>query len=351
MTALQLAISQKNFSIMKVLLDEGVDVESKGNLDSTPLMSACASGFLDGVKLLIENGADLNASCSDGATSLTLAAKNEHLSVVSYLLDQESCSVNAADGDGFTALHYIAVLNDAYMTCKLIAKGSDVDQQASGGQVAIFLAARNACWNSMKVLSNAGADPNVCTIKQNCAFWSVMDQWNTEAIQILLKQGADVTRPRKDGTKAIDVAIKRNDFSIMKLMLNQGCKVEEKSQGDWTRLMNACHHRFVDGVRLLVRRGADINAQTTSGVTPVLIAAKRNCTGSLKVLLEAGADPNVMTEDGEVAIHAAMNQGAVEAVMMLLNHGAQSIDIRRVLYTSLFYALKCNFSVDWKITY
>eukprot|EP00210_Caulerpa_lentillifera_P006931 g6627.t1 len=129
---LHLALREANLPVVKLLIDEGADVERKSsNYDFTPLQFACASGFLEGVKVLIEHGANIASRTQDGSNSLIIAVKHKHRPVVSYLLDQESCPINEFDGSGLTTLHYVVLSNDVSMILELISKGSDINLQTS----------------------------------------------------------------------------------------------------------------------------------------------------------------------------------------------------------------------------
>ena len=72
----------------------------------TPLMIACA--YYSGKTIcgmLIEKGADVNATANDGITALMLAASNAKLDVVQLLL-KKGAKPNAKDTNGKTALDY-----------------------------------------------------------------------------------------------------------------------------------------------------------------------------------------------------------------------------------------------------
>jgi ankyrin repeat protein len=72
----------------------------------TALMVACAYWCgLDAVKLLVEKGADVNATAEDGSTPLMLAAMNEKQDVVDYLIAHGSQAA-VKDAKGQTALDY-----------------------------------------------------------------------------------------------------------------------------------------------------------------------------------------------------------------------------------------------------
>ena len=80
-------------AVVKKLLDEGVDVNTKFRYNATALSYACDRGHLDVVKLLLDRGADVNVKDSFyGATPLTWAVspamgrKPQHPEIVRLLL-------------------------------------------------------------------------------------------------------------------------------------------------------------------------------------------------------------------------------------------------------------------------
>ncbi|HRQ45000.1 MAG TPA: ankyrin repeat domain-containing protein, partial [Candidatus Goldiibacteriota bacterium] len=74
------------FAVMKLLLETGINVDSPGRNDNTPLIEACFSGRYELAKYLISKGASINAKSLKGNTPLISAAKNGHKQVVKLLL-------------------------------------------------------------------------------------------------------------------------------------------------------------------------------------------------------------------------------------------------------------------------
>lgn len=70
---------------VRVVIDYGVDVNARGDLEMTPLMVAAQGGRIDVVKFLLTHGADVNAQNIVGQTALRLAMLQENTDVVKML--------------------------------------------------------------------------------------------------------------------------------------------------------------------------------------------------------------------------------------------------------------------------
>jgi ankyrin repeat protein len=77
-----------HFEAVRRLLDQGVDINARGNTGSTALMMACWWGHVDIVKLLLDRGANVNAKGLDGYTALMEAARYGRLEIAELLLER-----------------------------------------------------------------------------------------------------------------------------------------------------------------------------------------------------------------------------------------------------------------------
>ncbi len=72
------AVANRNLLIAKILLDNGADVNARQTLGVTPLHSAAHQGDSQMVKLLVRYKADLKAEMENGKRPLDIAQKNHH---------------------------------------------------------------------------------------------------------------------------------------------------------------------------------------------------------------------------------------------------------------------------------
>jgi ankyrin repeat protein len=91
-----------NPATVRTLLDQGANIDAKGSGGATALMMACWWGHLDVVRLLLDRGANVNAKGPDGYTALMEAARYGRFEITEMLLEK-GADVNAKTVTGKTA--------------------------------------------------------------------------------------------------------------------------------------------------------------------------------------------------------------------------------------------------------
>jgi hypothetical protein len=108
------------------------------------------------LKVLIEAGADVNAQCSDGATSLYSAAQEDNPMIVMELI-KAGADVNLARHDGATPLHMAAQRGHEGCAAMLIQAGADIHRRTEMGNTPIKFAINNKHEKIAKLLRHLGA--------------------------------------------------------------------------------------------------------------------------------------------------------------------------------------------------
>jgi ankyrin repeat protein len=130
-TTLLAAIDTGNLLMVKLLVDNGANVNDSFNpgLVRTPLQRAAEIGNFEIVQYLLENGAHANsAPCYSGGTPLQLTAIGGHVGIAELLLEY-GADVNypPAKGHGRTAFEGAAEWARVDMMSLLVSRGLDFD--------------------------------------------------------------------------------------------------------------------------------------------------------------------------------------------------------------------------------
>lgn len=103
---LNAAVNTKSVVMLELLLDEKLDVNLTSELNESCLFIACKIQFIDGVKVLLKQGADVGiAEITNGWTPLFIACVTGNKKLVSMLLEADS-DVCWLDNLGWTAMEH-----------------------------------------------------------------------------------------------------------------------------------------------------------------------------------------------------------------------------------------------------
>ena len=299
----------------------------------TTLLYAVLTGDMETVRVLVDNGADINDASPDGVSALMLALtkrhedlallliergadpnydrRNEILDAYAYLADgQDPLAVEtpeeADDFAGYTALHVAAATRQHRALRAMLAAGADPNARMDRpkrfieafevgvfaspgagrltqvGTTPFMLAAKTADAEAMRILAEAGADPFATT-----------DDGATALILAagLGKRAAqDITYYDWDQHKAIEAA---------RYALELGVDINAANAWGATALHAATYHAADELIRFLVENGAELDATDWEEQTPLRLARGHMICCSTYVehpdiadlLRELGADP------------------------------------------------------------
>ena len=121
--------------------------------DYYSLINASKNGDLEKVKLLIENGANIEVKDNNGDTALILASYYRRLEIVKYLVEK-GANINATNDNGWTSLMYASKYGELETIKYLLENGADVNIKNKNGNAALDLAKIE---DIKEVLRKAGA--------------------------------------------------------------------------------------------------------------------------------------------------------------------------------------------------
>jgi ankyrin repeat protein len=130
------------------------------------------------------------------------------------LLDRDPALVNAWSPDGGQPLHFAAFFGRVDACRLLLDRGADVDEHARGfnGVAPINSAAANdakpndVCTEIVRLLLDAGADPEAAQGGGSTALHSAAFGRNAELARLLVERGLDPDRATDDGRTARSLA-------------------------------------------------------------------------------------------------------------------------------------------------
>jgi ankyrin repeat protein len=111
---------------------------------------------------------------------------------------------------------------------------------------------------------------------------------NIDNVKDLLKFGADIESPDREGYTPIMFASNAGDARIVKLFIESGANVNAKANDNSTPLMFASQRGFDEITKILLDAGAEINARGNHGLTALGFASQNGHLKVKKLLLKYG---------------------------------------------------------------
>lgn len=148
------------------LVSRGIDVNSRGTKDATPLFWAMKSDSVNGFKKLLELGADPNVIFGDGGTVIHWAVQLENSSFLKLALEHGGNPNLVAGQRKLTPLFKAIGSRDSDIPFvnMLLKYGADPNVKESRGNTPVIMAAGLGRYDIAYVLLNNGAD---YTLKNN----------------------------------------------------------------------------------------------------------------------------------------------------------------------------------------
>jgi len=320
--------------LVAALLDRGAKIEGPGQGSNTPLMAATRMGHTAVVALLLERGADPDNPRYRPATPLIAAVKERHLQAAAALLKGGAGPGYHPPGSA-APLFYASGKGDAAMMKLLLDAGADPNQlYFNRGTSPMIGAVENGCVACVRYLLVAGGKPIGQNSKGDGVVTIVVER-GLDEIAALLREAAasrDKATLGAAGTfNDIYRAVKANKWALLQTLFEMGVSpnlVNPQKRTTLSLLAGRQIWRSPDEAaeavagKMLIEAGADVDGPDSSGRTPLWHASRSGAVDVTRLLIAVGADVNRATSDGKTPLLNALWKGHPEITAALLSAGA-----------------------------
>lgn len=345
-TALYQAVLNLNPKLVEYFLDKGASIEKAGGTDvyGNIMMAAAGSKFNNSndkspVDLtLLEKSAENSAKITEmligkadkniindsleGKTPLIIAVGNSYIDTAKILIEN-GANINAVDIEGWSALSYAVNNGDIEIAKLLLENKAKIKDELL---IAIKSPIVESSINMMKLLIDNKANINYTDENGFNPLNIAIESGDMELTKFLITNGANVNSLMQDGVSLIGYAIAQNNMDLLQILIENGANVNYTNGDSWadTPLKTASRLGLDNVVRILLTRNADINAVDMNGNTALHTAALNSQLSVVKLLLEKNPNLDIQNKVGNTALHLAVISGNIDIVGELVLKGANT---------------------------
>jgi ankyrin repeat protein len=279
----------------------------------TRLISAIRAKDVAAIRALLKQRVDVNAPQGDGTTALHWAAHVNDLTIADLLL-RAGARGAVANENGFTPLHLACINRNGQMVERLLAAKADANAASINGETVLMTCARSGDARGVKALLLKGARVNVKekAHDQTALMWAA-SQRHPDVTGLLIESGAEINARSRVYPQTV-VGEQTQRFGREELNYTV-------QRGGSTPLLFAARSGDAASARLLLDAGASPNDALPEGMSALVLAAHSGHADVATLLVERGADPN-SADAGYTAMHAAVLRSDLKLVNALLARGA-----------------------------
>ena len=345
-TALYQAILNLNPKLVEYFLYKGASIEKAGGTDvyGNIMMAAAGSKFnnsndkspvdLEALEKSAENSAKITEmligkadkniinDSLEGKTPLIIAVGNSYIDTAKILIEN-GANINAVDIEGWSALSYAVNNGDIEIAKLLLENKAKIKDE-------FLIAIKSPIVESripiMKLLIDNKANINYTDENGFNPLNIAIESGDMELTKFLIKNGANVNSLMQDGVSLIGYAIAQNNMDLLQILIENGANVNYTGGDSWanTPLQTASRLGLDNVVRILLTRNVDINAVDMNGNTALHTAALNSQLSVVKLLLEKNPNLDIQNKVGNTALHLAVISGNIDIVGELVLKGANT---------------------------
>ena len=282
------------------------------------LMYAAENGYVDGVRFLLEQGADMWQAEADGRTVIGTAVKNaaKHPEVVA-LLEERLKDINEPGYNGETLLMLYAGSGRDADFARVAEKGGDIFKVDNAGKTLLMYAAEGGNTKIVDYLLNKGANIAAKDNAGRTALMYAAGSGRDAAARLLAEKGAKTGEADYEGKTVLMYAAEKGSPETAARLIDDGISFAAADNEGRTALMYAAGSGNVPMAEMLLEKGDDVDKTDVRGRTALAYAAKNGNAEIIRLIRDYGADIYLADKDGKQPVVYAIEQGNAEAFDLL----------------------------------
>ena len=347
-----------NITMVKFLIDHGVDVNSENILGMTlyhvapnltrlfpnmlnkipfitPLHRAVYKGDMQEVKRLL-NGCPIRKLPNE-YTPIVIAACKGHIDIVKLLISKDIMGFDLAlrKASSYGYVDIVKLLVESYQ-----GTGVNINCKYKEGLSPLHFASRSGHTDIVTLLLTLGAQVDLINRDKETPLHLACEYGYIDIVKLLLDYGANIDQPNECGWTPLHYATEHNHINIVEWLIDKGAMKDLENSDGWLP-SHFAYTRNINMVKLLINP-LHINYPTNEGATPLILAIEDKNMDIVKFLIKQGANINYKKDNGSTCLMISLQFGTTEISKLLILKGADVNYINHLGHNALVKALRYN---------
>ncbi|XP_071099698.1 ankyrin repeat domain-containing protein 50-like [Haliotis cracherodii] len=347
-----------NVDICKYLLSKDiVGIESRGQYNRTPVMTAANQGHRELFEFLVSKGCDLSVVDGNGDDILHVTCLGGNVDICKYLLSQDVVGIESRGRYNRTPVMTAASTGHRELFEFLVSKGCDLSVVDGNGNNILHVTCIGGNVGICKYLLSK----DIVGIESRGQYnmtpvMMAVNQGNRELFDFLVSKGCDLSVVDGNGNNILHVTCIGGNVDICKYLLSKDIVgIESRGQYNRTPVMTAAIKGHKELFDFLVSKGCDLSVVDGNGDdilhvtclggnveickyllskdivgiesrgqynrTPVMTAASKGYRELFEVLVSKGCDLSVVDGNGNNILHVTCLGGNPKICKYLVTRG------------------------------
>lgn len=328
-TLLHAAVSYHAVESVKILIENGINLNSRTAIvQETPLHIAVQENYTDIIQILLDNGADIDATNIDDETPIFTAIRFGRKEAFDLLLERNA-TINLVNTEGSTPLLVSIQLHNKDMAKSLLKQEQDFNIGAENpflfaqdyGELEIVEALKAIDPSFSRTTSSIASRPASRIMKQPIAgsIFDAIKRKDSNQLRRLLAKPTELNINDPKYGIPLFKAIESGSLDCVNLLISAGADIEYKVNKTAVDYSLECRQKSI--VEYLVDQGANLLELDNNNETSLFYAVRTKDPELVNLVLSKGADVNIVNSSNMSPLYIAVGLKCVPVAKVLLaNH-------------------------------
>jgi ankyrin repeat protein len=331
LSSLELACKYGSAKILKLIFEgrQKIDINKLNEYGNTILCYAIYGNNIETIQFLLEKEADIHAAKDAMPSALECACKYGNAKILKLIFDKyKDLDLNKTNNSGKTLFCYAIDSNNFETTNFLLKNGVNVSTTIQGKLSSLEYAFKYANEPILELIFGKHKELNNGLNKKDYYGKTLLDYAietkNAEAVNFLLKNGADINSTKQCILFALDYICEYGNEEILKLILDKYKELDlnKPNNSGKTLLDYALRENNIETAEFLLENGADICSAKNGKVFAISYLCNNGKIKILKLIFDRYKELGINTVDdlGNNMLYYAICVNNVEAVRLLIDN-------------------------------